>query len=70
MNEIGSECLKCVHQYQELLNAYWRLRRKNRQMRKSFARIEGAILSRHNRHFEFIVGECEAYRENFHPTYK
>ncbi len=62
MIEPAFECEECRRQYEELLTAYLRLRRKVRKMRRAFARIEGALLFRPERHFETIVGECEMHR--------
>jgi len=69
MGENEFECLECSRRYQGLLTVCRQLKRKNRKMRRAFARIEGMILLRPERYVEAIVGECEAFRGRYQPGY-
>ena len=63
MNETEPGCRKCSRQYSKLLSEYWYQRRQIRKMRKAFAAIECALTHKCEHYAEFIIGECEAYRE-------
>ena len=54
-------------QYQKLQGMFLRQRRKIKNMQKSFAEIECAIIHKCDRYMEFIIGECEYFRGKYEP---
>ena len=67
MTQTDAQIVEQSPQYKKLLGMFLKQRRKIRNMQKSFAEIEYAIIHKSDRYREFIIGECEYFRGKYEP---
>ena len=67
MTQTDVQIVEQSPQFKKLLGMFLKQKRKIRSMQKSFAEIECAVIHKCDRYREFIIGECEFYREEFEP---
>ena len=67
MTQTDAQIVEQSPQYKKLLGMFLKQRRKIRNMQKSFAEIECAVIHKCDRYREFIIGECEYFRGKYEP---
>ena len=67
MTQTDAQIVEQSPQYKKLQGMFLRQRRKIKNMQKSFAEIECAIIHKCDRYREFIIGECEYFRVKYEP---